>query len=147
GSEWADDLHLTKGGDVDQVSFGFLSNGSTQATIRLYVNDATNSILPTSGAALHTEVVSIPGGGSSGLKVVDLAAPVTVPAHVWLSVQFNGSSGAMPLHHPPTVGSSVTGTSVHVASGFVFDWGANFRLAVRVVDAAPPWTDLGHALA
>ncbi len=147
GNEWADDLHLTKGGEVDRITFGFLSNGSSQATIRLYANDATDSTLPVSGAALHTEVVSIPGGGASGLKVVDLAAPVTVPAHLWVSIQFDTNSGGTPLANPPTVGSSHSDRSVHVASGFVFDWGANFRFAVRVKDPAPPWTDLGHALA
>ncbi len=149
GAEWADDLHLTKAGNMSSFSFGYISNGSSQATIRFYANNASNTPLPVAGTAFFSTTVGIPGGGSSGVRVVTLATPVAVPAHVWMSVQFNGSSGSIGLYSPPIIGSSNSNMVVHVPSGTsgnVFGSGKNsFQLSVDVVD--PEWTDLGHALA
>lgn len=150
GSEWADDLHLTAGGDMSEFQFGYISNGATQATIRFYVNDAVNSILPVTGGEFHTEIVSIPGGGSSGLKTVSLASPVAVPEHLWMSIQFNGSSAAMPLYHPPTEGWSDSAMVIHVSSGWggdVFGSGRNsFQFSITREDTSA-WVDLGFGLA
>jgi len=150
GAEWADDVHLTKGGDVDQIQFGYISNGSTQATIRFYTNDAGNSSVPVTGTQFHTEVVAIPGGGASGLKVVDLSTPVTVPADMWMSIQFNGSSGTMRLYDPPVVGTSNNNLVVHVPSGWAADaFGPgrnNFQFGLRIQSGPVEWADLGQGL-
>jgi len=150
GAEWGDDVHLTSAGNMTGFQFGYISNGSTQATIRFHVNDATNTTLPVSGGEFHTEVVAIPGGGSSGLKTVTLGSPVAVPQDLWMSIQFNGGSGSAPLYDPPSVGWSDSGMIVHVASGTAGNLlGGNrnsFQLSVSLADPSP-WTDLGHALA
>jgi hypothetical protein len=148
GAEWADDVHLTKGGQMSEFSFGFVSNGSTQATIRLYTNNAANSPIPTAGTHFYSKTVAIPGGGSSGTQTVVLPTPVAVPPHLWMSIQFNGGSGAVPLNSPPVVGSSSSNMVVHMPSGTsgnVFGSGKNsFGFAIRLADC--DWTNLGHAL-
>ncbi len=149
GAEWADDVHLTKPGSMTSFRFGYISNGSSQATIRFYSNSASNTPLPAAGAQFFSITVGIPGGGSSGEQTVNLATPVLVPAHMWMSVQFNGSSGSIGLYNPPVVGSSNSNMVVHVSSGTsgnVFGSGKNsFQLAIAIAD--PEWTNLGHALA
>ena len=150
GAEWGDDVHLTSAGNMSEFQFGYGSNGATQATVRFYVNDATNTTLPVTGNAFHTEVVSIPGGGSSGLKTVLLGSPVAVPNDLWITIQYNGNSAQVPLYDPPTVGSSDSGMVVHVSSGTAGNLlGGNrnsFQLSVTIADVSP-WTDLGHGLA
>lgn len=150
GSEWADDLHMTSGGEMSGFQFGYISNGSTSATIRFYANDAANSNLPVSGNDFHTEVVSIPGGGASGVQTVTLGSTVTVPQHMWMSVQYNGSSGTMRLCTPPTIGTSDANMVVHVSSGYsgaVFGPDRNsFQFSVSLAEGAA-WTDLGNGLA
>lgn len=106
GNELADDLHMTSGGNMTAFQFGVIANGSTQATVRFYTNDATDSIWPGNGSVLlHTEVVAI-AAAEFGLKTVNLAAAVAVPKDLWMSVQFNGISGSVRLFDPPVVGTS-----------------------------------------
>jgi hypothetical protein len=149
GAEWADDVHLTAGGMMSSFTFGYISNGSSQATVRFYVNDAANSQKPVAGTHFYAKTVGIPGGGSSGLMTVTVSPPVPVGQDLWMSIQFNAGSGAIQLHNPPVIGSSNANMCVHVPSGTwgnVFGSGKNsFQFAIEIAD--PQWLDHGHALA
>ena len=106
GFELADDLHMTSGGNMTAFQIGVISNGSSQVTVRFYTNDATDSIWPGNGSVLlHTEFVALTAA-EFGLKTVNLAAAVAVPQDLWMSVQYNSTSGSARLFDPPVVGTS-----------------------------------------
>lgn len=106
GNTWADDLHMTSGGSVRLVEFGYVAAGATQATICFYDNDATNSIYPGDGAQLLFLDTVVLDPQSSGLASLVVDPALVLPQHVWFTIKFNSFSGAVPLYDPPLAGSS-----------------------------------------
>lgn len=106
GNTWADDIHMSSGGLVRLVEFGYVANYATQATISFYTNDAANSIFPGDGAQLLLLRVVAIEPESSGLGVLLLDPPVELPQHMWYAIRFNNFNGAVPLFDPPVIGTS-----------------------------------------
>lgn len=143
GFELADDLHMTSGGSMTSFQFGVVANGSTQATVRFYTNNAGDTIFPGGGSALlHTENVAI-SSTAFGLVNVNLNTPVIVPQDIWMSVQFNGTSSAVRLFDPPVIGSShnnivVFGVGAGGVPGDPFGNGrSSFQASVSIADGVP----------
>jgi hypothetical protein len=141
GFELADDLHMTSGGNMTSFQFGVVANGSTQATVRFYTNNAGDSIWPGSGSSLlHTETVAI-SSTAFGLQTVNLNTPVAVPQDMWMSIQFNNSNGQIRLFDPPVVGSSHNNIVIFGVGGAPSDPFGNgrssFQASVSIADAVP----------
>jgi hypothetical protein len=135
GNEWADDLHMTQGGQLSSFTFEYTGSSSTSATIRFYPNNASNTLLPVLGSPLASYVVPIGAGGASASKTVDVVSGPILPADIWMSIEYS-LGGSLQLHNPPVIGSSHSGTSLAVtADNFNFDWGGNFPFAVAIVPA------------
>ena len=140
---WYDDAHLMSAGDMTEFSFRYIANGATEATFSFYTNDATNSFWPGMGSELiHTEVVAL--SGASGLQTVPLATPVPLPQDIWMSIQFDGGSGAVPLYTPAAVGSSDPNEVVVLGSKgpFAGMGTSSFPFRIATADAPEPMTVL-----
>ena len=133
---------------MTEFSFRYIANAATEATFYFYTNDATNSFWPGMGSDLiHTEVVEL--SGASGLQTVSLATPVTLPQDIWMSIQFDGGSGAVPLYTPADVGSSdpdalvvVGSTGVGLKGPFAGAGISSFPFRIATADAPEPVTVL-----
>jgi hypothetical protein len=137
GFEMADDVHMVSGGNMNSFQFGIVSNGTTQATVRFYTNNATDTIWPGNGSSLlHTEVVAV-SSSAFGLVTVNLGSPVTVPQDLWVSLQFNNTSGSVRLFSPPTIGSSHNDKVLFVAFPPPYDPFGNGRSSMQLSITIP----------
>lgn len=112
GNQWADDLHMSQATDINEVIFGYdsngtaTSNGATQAKISFYANDASNSIWPGGGAAMLAQYTVALDPQASGFYALTLDDDLPLPKDVWFAISFNHFNGSVLLYDPPTVGSS-----------------------------------------
>ncbi len=106
GDVWADDIHMVgTGGLVDQIMFGFDSNGSTEVTVSIYDNTASDNWYPGQNAGqLWIDTYTI-DPNFSGVMTLDIN-PLYLDPDIWFTVQFDHFEGAMWLYNPPTTGTS-----------------------------------------
>ncbi len=135
GTEIADDVHMTMGGQLSSFSFQYQGIAATSATVRFYPNDAANSINPVP-ANLIAEFtgISLPGGGATGIKTVPVVGGPALPADVWMSVEFIGANGGMRQANAASIGwSSTSQFAFPQFDGQRGNYGFNVPLTVEVL--------------
>ncbi len=103
--EIAEEVHLLQAGELASVSFAFRvwsqshggsgpPSGTAAAVLRIYSNDATDSILPSAGSLLGTWSVPV-NWVDDAWQVVDYDIPVpfTVPKDLWIGVEIDSPPG------------------------------------------------------
>lgn len=105
GDIWADDIHMTRGGIVDQFQVGFDANGATQLTIRIYDNNASDTFYPGQNSTQIWFQHFVIDPNFSGVLPLDIA-PTYLDPDLWFSVDFDHFSAAMWLYDPPETGDS-----------------------------------------
>lgn len=148
GTEIADDLHMTMGGQLASFSFQYQGTGATSASVRFYPNDAGNTINPVPGNLIAEFTgISLPGGGASGVRTVTVVGGPILPEHVWMSVEFGSPFGGnMRQANVASVGSSNPAQMAFPQfGGSRTNLGFNLPLTVEIVPAPGALGLLGAA--
>lgn len=133
GNEALDDLHLTRGGALDQLVLEYhdpASGAPFSATVRIF--DNPDGLDLGVGALLGTYTVTgLPRGRQT--IVIPLPDAPVAGAHVWVGVRFSSSTAGWVIHDVPAVGSS---HDLYFENDSFFNFGGSPRanFAVRVLD-------------
>jgi len=138
GAAYGDDLHMTSGGDVSSVSFGYFTPGlaAFDATISLYANDPADSVIPTASPLLGSFTVTLDPGAF--IVTVALGTTIAAGSDIWLNYDAtDAESGLFISGAPATIGASDDLFEIDDTGLFFFggDPIANYTLAVGIVPA------------
>ncbi len=161
--EVAEELHMRQAGDLASFTFSYYTEGGPPAStvtaiLRVYANDAADSVAPPAGLLATYTIPGLPHAATPTVftQTYDVPAPVAVPKDLWVSLELvlppgsaGGLAGAGAFGANPTVryGTSHNLTwqgpsSCVSAPGTLFDnatqgFVANYAITVRVFPDDP----------
>jgi len=160
--EVAEDVHMLQAGDLASITFAYHvegaigQSGTCSAILRVYANNATNSVTPPAGLIASYTVPGLPWATATNhTATFDIPVPIAVPQHLWLGVEIVSPSGTYgsvlgaesPGENPaPNLGTSFNVTWFGPASctappGELLDNGAEFGSVINytvLVRVFPP---------
>jgi hypothetical protein len=173
--EVAEEVHMLQGGELASVTFTYRvwsqshggsgpPSGSATAVLRVYGNDATDSILPSAGSLLGTWSIPVNWVDDAWQVVTyDIPVPINVPKDLWIGIEIDsppgtagslggkGAGGTDPTvlvgssHNLTWFGPSACEAVGHVVdnmdyAGFIGNYGVDVRV-FPVVDCEFPIAD------